>query len=512
MAQDLFQVLEGIEVSEDDIKEAEIFAVEYIQPLYPDLDLREGTGLRDSSIRANATLLALLRKGLEYYFTVNSLDNATNQTPEQTVDKLMSNFFTSRKEGTTSVIRARLYFTIQKQVNITPSLFFSTNNESFFFPSENYAIASGNLNYDGTRQLYYTDIDLESEGSGEEYNISSGQLLYFSNFDPFFVSAEVLYLKEKSIPRENNIEFINRTRSAISTRNLINEPSISGRIQESFNLFSSITSVGMGETEMLRDLVTVRTGNPPTSAKVHVGGKVDVYVDPDLETTTVVKTVDGNGEVTFEGTDVPLLEVNAIQGGEDTVDHRNVSNPYLVNYDSNGNPVEPKYDVGLSADQQVKVTFLNNNSNPDLSQTGKACSFQIKKVTGVPSLQSFLDNEANRVICADYLARSYEILEVIAEINTHTTSSVPATEVYDYVNQYVKSLDPGDPFVMSELMEVLSSDLGIQNIETPISVRFLKHKKHTINSVLLDTLNSWYQPTRLQRFVLKEVTFNGDQA
>lgn len=40
MADDLFTVLEGLQVDEEDIREAEIFAVNFLQPLYPSLDLR----------------------------------------------------------------------------------------------------------------------------------------------------------------------------------------------------------------------------------------------------------------------------------------------------------------------------------------------------------------------------------------------------------------------------------------------------------------------------------------
>lgn len=232
----------------------------------------EGTGLRDTSIRASATLLALLRKGLTYYFTVNSLDNATNQTPEEVVDSILSNRFLTRKEGSTSILTARLSFSIRKNVTVTPSLFFSPDNERFYTPTQTTSVTADNLSLDSNTGLYYVDIDLESESPGDDYNIENGQLLFFSTFDPFFVGAEILLLKQRSIPKETNLQFIERAESSVSTRNLINSPSVDSRIRETFNFFSNITTVGMGEDEMLRDLITVRAGNPPRFVQIHNGG------------------------------------------------------------------------------------------------------------------------------------------------------------------------------------------------------------------------------------------------
>lgn len=520
MAQDLFQILDGLQVSDEDIKESEIFAVNYLQPLYPDLDLREGTALRDTAIRSSATLLALMRKGLSYYFTINTLSNATDSTPEETVDSILSNFFLVRKEGSNSIVRARMYFAIRKDVTISSSFYFSTNNEQFFYPVETTSVSATDLLLDSTKDLYYFDVDLKSEEPGEAYNISEGELLYFSIFDPFFVGSDILFLKQQSIPRESNTSFVDRANTAVSTRNLINSPSIDARIQETFNLFSNITSVGMGEPEMVRDLVTVRTGNPPQFVDIHIGGHVDVYVQSQIEQK------EEDFDVTFNNSGVILsgsnsgafaIEVVSMELPDTTVlttsdfDYR----VNVKNYDLQGEPLEPIYDLGLSSKQEtlIEVSEIGGSFNP--AWDGAKLKVRYRKVTGLSSLQSFFDESLSRVLCANLLARSYEISSLDINIATHTSSAISVASAYEFVKQYVSSLKPGDPFVVSEMLEVLSRDAGIQNIVVPdgtvspsmTSIEYALHKKNL--EIESGIITSIYGPTRLQRFYVNNVTVNG---
>ena len=512
MAQDLFQVLSGLQVDDNDIREAEIFSVNYLQPLFPDLDLREGTGLRDTSVRAASTLLALLRKGLTYYFTVNSLNNATDQTPEETVDGLMSNFFLSRKQGSNAVITARLYFTLRKNVTISSSLFFSPDNERFYFPKETRSATASDLVFDVSREQYYLDIDLESETSGSEYNVESGQLLFFSTFDPFFTGGEILLLKERSVARETNVQFVDRASTAISTRNLINAPSIDSRIRETFNSFRNITSVGMGEEEMLRDLITVRTGTPPVFAQVHVGGHVDVYVDSEVEIVEEQlefqeDEITGEVSAILPETSVGVFDVLRVSGIGDTVPVPVEYKVSLLNYNLQGQPVEPKFDLGLSSRQSVRISLINGDGTPAADYIGETATFRMKKVVGLSSLQSFFDDSLSRVLCADLLARSYEILDLDIRIDTHSTTSVDVFTADQFVRQYVDGILPGDPFVTSELMEILSRDAGIENIVTPMNIAYTLNKKNLEKEV--GSITSILSPTRLQRFRVNSVTLNG---
>jgi hypothetical protein len=259
-----YSVLPGLQPSQQDILQAELLAKQILEAAYPDMDLREGTGLRDLVLRPSAMLLAVVRAGIDYYFAQNTIQGVDDTTPTSIVDNILSNWFITRNLGTRAVINARLYFARQKNVSLTTDIYFSTDNVSKFFPQAAVTFASGSLTYDAFQNEYYVDVDLIAEAEGTQYNIGSGSLLYFSNFDPYFLHAEINYLKDSSVSSETNEEFITRAETAISTRNLINDPSITANLQNNFNYLNQIVSIGMGDPEMIRDQIqAVFTGQLP---------------------------------------------------------------------------------------------------------------------------------------------------------------------------------------------------------------------------------------------------------
>ncbi|MNK27646.1 hypothetical protein D3C87_460080 [compost metagenome] len=251
----LYSVLPGIQPSAQEIAQAELLAKQILEAQFPDMDLREGTGLRDLVLRPSAMLLALTRKGLDYYFAQNTISGVTNDTPTDIVDSIMSTWFINRNLGTRAVISARLYFARRKNVSLTSDIFFSPDNISKFFPTQSATYSADSMGFDSFQNEYFIDIDLTAEAEGTQYNIGQGSLLYFSNFDPYFLHAEVNYLKDSSVSSESNSEFVDRAKTAISTRNLINNPSIDSNLKEQFNYLKNIVSIGMGDPEMIRDQI-----------------------------------------------------------------------------------------------------------------------------------------------------------------------------------------------------------------------------------------------------------------
>lgn len=252
---DLYSVIPGLQPTAQELLEGELLCKQILEAKFPDLDLREGTALRDLVIRPGAMLFALMNKAGEYYFTQNTLSNIDNVTPTEVLDSILSNWFLTRNVGIRSVINARLYFARSKNITVSSSVYFSTDNVTKFFPSDSYSFPSEALVLDSYSNEYYIDMDMIAEREGTSYNISSGSLLYFQNFDPYFLRAEINYLKSESISTETNLEFIARSKTAISTRNLINVPSIDSNLTSEFNFITRLLTIGMGDPEMLRDII-----------------------------------------------------------------------------------------------------------------------------------------------------------------------------------------------------------------------------------------------------------------
>lgn len=256
---DLYSVILGIEPDQQDVVEAELLARQILEAQYPDLDLREGTGIRDLVIRPSAFILAICKKAFDYYFTQNTLAGVTDATPPEMVDAILGNLFLTRNTGTYAVINARLYFARQKSVAIPAATSFSTDGSLLFYPGSVISITDTAMLYDSYQNEWYYDVNLVAAQTGAQYNLASGSLLYFSNFDPFFLHAEINYLATSSTASETNTQFIARAGSSISTRNLINIPSIASNLQQNFNYLDQLLTIGSGsgQLSMHRDQIFV---------------------------------------------------------------------------------------------------------------------------------------------------------------------------------------------------------------------------------------------------------------
>lgn len=606
----LYDVVPGMQPTAEEILEAELILEQVLQAKFPDLDTRLGTAVRDLAIRPSATVMAMLMKGLEYYHEQKTIAGVTDDTPSEFLDKLLSNWFLTRKLGTKSVINARLYFARQKDINLSTDQYFSPDGDLKFYPLTSQVISSANLVFDSYLNEYYFDIDMEAEVEGNAYNLSSGSLLYFTNFDPYFLHAEINFLKQTASATETNSEFITRAKTAISTRNLINTPSISSRLLEDFPLLDGVTSIGFGDAEMIRDqmLAYVPTLSPPQTL-IHAGGKVDIYCRVPLTSGIVQLTTNGSGVASLVG---PVYKFSRSQttGGasNDTIPFyrtvavtsitRTGSTAYVTtgaahgfstgeqvtmfladqaayngtfpvtvtsatefNYAVTGSPATPATGV-LSANVPTAYTVTNPNSatftatsatcagttvtitynnhglspgryvilagatpsgyngevliltttqntftyavastlaspatgtitvtytKPDsdvgfstrqtlnidfgVSHPNKTCSFLLEYFQDIDGLQTYLEDSSNRVLCADYLARGYNLYMLTVTVTGYNGPAPDSTTCTNIVTEYLKSLAPGEVFIMADLLASLSAG-GITSIKTPLTITY----------------------------------------
>jgi hypothetical protein len=639
---DLYSVIPGLQPTSQEILEAELLCKQILEAQFPDLDLREGTGLRDLVLRPSALLLTLVKKGVDQYFTQNTLNGVDDSTPTEVLDSILSNWFLTRKIGIKSVISARLYFARKKNVSVSSSTYFSTDNTVKFLPSESISYSADAMTFDSYSNEYYIDIELVAEKEGTDYNISSGSLLYFSNFDPYFLRAEINYLKSESINSETNSEFIERSKTAISTRNLINVPSVDSNLKAEFNYIDRLLVVGMGDEEMIRDQIRVvfepsvprtpismvyssseavitmpdhgyKTGQrviisgaipsgyngdyvitvvdtstfkvSPSSnpgvvttlpsivdindpITVHNGGMVDIFCSDTLARSTIQLTTDEFGKVNLTG---PIYEFSrsSISGGDDA-DQIPFSAPFtsnnqylevksitkiegqgsyaLVTITNHGYVAGRSVIIGGSSTSGFNGTWLikevvnehqftfnllstiSTTSN-DVGMTAKfvtpwndfgfserqslvvdfgtvyankTARFDIGYFQNLDSIQNYLDDPNNRVLCADYLAKGFNFYKLSVEVTSYNSTVPDASAVESVVQNYLKSLDLGDMFVMSDMMSQLRLN-GIVNIQNPPNVTYKKYTRD-LTTVKTGTITDILDPNdRTNVFLLDSV-------
>jgi hypothetical protein len=388
MAGDLYNVLDGLTVSQNDVTEAELLAQQILQAQYPDLDLRSGTGLADLTIRPSALALATVRAALNYYFANNTISQVTDNTDTDVVDSLLSNWFLTRNEGTYSVINVRLYFARQVTVTLTTDIWFSPDNTLLYYPSTTYSFAASALQFDSYSNEYYVDVNLTAAATGSTYDLSSGSLLYFSNFNAYFLQAEINYLVSSSTNAETNTQFVTRASTAISTRNLINVPSIQSNLAANFNYLSQIFPVGFGDAEMIRDQIyaNITTPQPVTPTAVVYEGDVATITIPNhgFQTGQNIVASGGRPSLLNGGFSITVVDTNDFTYVMDSVPTVQVTNfPSIVPVYSpvllhNGGCV----DIYCGNSLASEITQLTTDANGNATLTGPVYSFSRSSVTG----------------------------------------------------------------------------------------------------------------------------------
>lgn len=494
----IFSIIEGLEVTKEDIIEAELFAEQQLSARFPTYDFRQGTAIRDMTVRPNATLLALLNKAIQHYFNDTDILNITNDTDNEVVDKRLSNFFLKRKTGAKAIIQTRLFFSFPTQTPISISIplgaTFSVDDEVQFSPQSTVFIEPPSDNkdpekfyfqYDSAQSLWYVDIPMESAGNDEKANLSEGDLLYFTIFSPFFLKANILYLSQVAVKDETNEEMLERSYTAVSTRNLINAPSIISRISDKFNYVNDINPVGMGNTWMYRDIIKIKDPDTEEVMTYHRGGHVDIYVNSAAQTqvhqlTAEVDRETGEGVAFYvEGPIYSLerVEESPVEKLPDTVpvfdglDFKQYSYEAInVSDYTNNIPDSPVDDIGLSGRQMIKIKFLDELS------VGDTASFGFRTFLGLTGIETALQGEEESVVCADYLVRAYDTQFVYFNVKTRNGTHVNAGEVEKFLISHIDSIPRGGSIFMSDLVNIMSNN-GFTDIQMPLDISLVNYSR-----------------------------------
>lgn len=483
MATSIFSIINGLTVDKSDILEAELFTEQFLSAQFPTYDFRQGTALRDMTVRPNATLLALVNKAIKHYFDDSDISSITNATDPDLVEKRLSNFFIERKTGNSAVLKARLYFafpTVNPVTTVIPSsAYFSIDNNTKYNPSGPIAINPdpGALLRDPTRYYFqydratnrhYVDINLVSQLPSTEANIDEGDLLYFTLFSPYFIGGEILYKIQDAVDTETNEQMVERAYSSISTRNLINSPSIEASISDQFNFVGEIYPVGLGSDDLYRDLITIEVVDDEgdkVNQTYHRGGHVDVYIDTPKATQRVQLTLGDELTTILQGPVVGLRRAPVAQSGKDPdLVPQGVDFSYqtvnVSKYDEFGVPLEPEKDLSLSTEQQMLISV-------PLSAPGDTISFDIDTYSGLASVNNAIKSKEQRVVCADYLVRSFTPVYVDIALEVRGTADEEAT--IENINAYINSIPSGGVFYMSNLVDIIQES-GVINFVMPITV------------------------------------------
>lgn len=280
------------DVTNADVLEAATFLQTFLQEKIPDGDFTPGTPTYDFAIQSVAYIFAYLRKKATVIRNRQSLLTLVQLPEEESVtdaaDAVLANVFRTRNGGTRAVGQVIVHFSQRTDVIVpqnarffrTPSLvYYPDTTQDIFLPATQ---LTANRGSDGRIVDYSMTVSVIAARVGPEYNQAPGRFVGFDQFSPYATFVEHTVAFDTGFGTQSTVDFIQESATAMSLRALINARSNDATLNETFPEIQKIITVGYGEPEMVRDVVS----EVASGVRLHVGGHVDVFVRTSLSEVT----------------------------------------------------------------------------------------------------------------------------------------------------------------------------------------------------------------------------------
>ena len=278
----------AIEVNAQDVTDAENFLEEFLSDKVESGDYSDGSSLRDLVVKAISFNFAYLRKTAtqirvrQSLLTIENVDTTDDpEAADDAVDEILSNWFAKRNQG--GYVRVTAYGHASQPIDVTvPSdtLFYKTanliflldnNGDDLFVPAEQ-LVAIFDSSGEVTDHIF--PIPLIAELPGRDYEVEAGVFASFDSFNAYVTRMETLVKASGGEDVEASTDYIARAQNLITVRNLINARSVDATLREDYEDIKGITTIGMADSEMIRDRVLEEA----TGLELHVGGHMDMFL------------------------------------------------------------------------------------------------------------------------------------------------------------------------------------------------------------------------------------------
>jgi len=249
---------------------------------FPNLSVGAGEPIDDYVIKPLRVILAPYRRVINQIKQQQSFNNAELMSDEE-ADNLGANFFTERSQGGFSVGIARLYFSSPQVVTVTPNNPVFTSAGTQFFPVQTQSIRPDNMIFNTEGNLYYFDIVVRSENTGDDTNIDAGELVGIEGI------TNVVKVTNKAKfagggTTEDTETYLARLEESLTEKSLVTARGILARLFDVFDSIKSVSVIGYGDPEMNRDIVS-GSGQPVVYA--YLTAAVQSGAQDTLELTTI---------------------------------------------------------------------------------------------------------------------------------------------------------------------------------------------------------------------------------
>ena len=460
-----------INISQDDITYAQKFLTTYLSDAMPEVNFDEGSGLQDLVIKATSHIFAFFKSELSKVETLRSLAKLQELTEDdetkQAVNDVVSNFFISRGTGAKAQVSITVELSQRTDISLTTDIKFNKDDTHIFYALNPTTVAKEDLiettNTIGTT-VYQTDIILQAENVGTDYEVPPGAFLGWDSFNKYVTRVFNNSAGVSGEDIETNAQYIARVPEAIATRNLINKRSTRTVLLDRFKDFGlkDVSVIGYGDLEMQRDAVNTNVTFDKVDV-VHIGGHQDVYVKlPLVEnqlfsgTTSALSVL---GQATRNGTmELPQVPIYKIHSVIDT-DTLAPLSYYIYVTDS-------KY--YFSKYQTAYIILSSGDNNIDITVT-------YDTVSGFDLINSYLLDPNERIVLANTMAKAKVPIYIELSLNY---SQITGQKTFDTAAgkaallAYIDSLDENTLLNVDSISQIMHTNFGsIIQLHTPIIIK-----------------------------------------
>ena len=312
---------------EDLTLDIEDMIIRRIEQLDPEILTAEGSPIREFLIKPLTAILQVPRLEIQRIKNNQDLNNFNDMTDLE-LERRLSNFFVSRRQGDVAVGVVRAFFASPVPVRTNLTNRATTSTGLGYLPDGAFTASQQLVASQKSDGLFFVDIPYVAENRGQQYNVDPGAISAIDNL-PGLVRATNVEAFVGGVPREDNTAMLNRALKSLAERSLSSRNSIVTILFERFsNKLLSIIPIGFGDIEMQRDVFTVEPSVLKAGVRIMLipgGGNATFDLDsPEVDdSSTLFRVFDGTTELTkvasFTGPDQFMFLDNAGPGGVDQI-------------------------------------------------------------------------------------------------------------------------------------------------------------------------------------------------
>lgn len=220
---------------------------------FPDLALKQGDAVTDLLVKPAVVLWDPIIREVQRVKNMLSFRDPASLTIDE-AEALGANLFATRKTGDTARGVVRIYFAAPQNITISQANFVTSRQGLNYFPTSVQSISTQEMLINKESSLYYFDINVVAESTGDAYNIGPDEIVTIANV----LAAVRLTNKSRfrfGLPEEDAVTYAGRIDQELTERSMVTLRGITARLIAAFSDITRIGIVGFNDPEMQRDIL-----------------------------------------------------------------------------------------------------------------------------------------------------------------------------------------------------------------------------------------------------------------